>query len=115
MQPKMTPTSILTIGQVGYFLSNMKSVADAHIGDTFYEERVSRENVFPFPGYEPPKSMVFAGIYPEDPDDYEELEKSLQKLCLTDGSVHFNYESSAALGSGFRCGFLGMLHLDVFR
>lgn len=59
--------------------------------------------------------MVFAGIYPEDPDDYEELEKSLQKLCLTDGSVHFNYESSAALGSGFRCGFLGMLHLDVFR
>jgi GTP-binding protein LepA len=59
--------------------------------------------------------MVFAGIYPEDPDDYEELEKSLQKLCLTDGSVAFNYESSAALGSGFRCGFLGMLHLDVFR
>lgn len=59
--------------------------------------------------------MVFAGIYPEDPDDYEELEKSLQKLCLTDGSVHFSYESSAALGSGFRCGFLGMLHLDVFR
>jgi translation elongation factor EF-4 len=59
--------------------------------------------------------MVFAGIYPEDPDDYEELEKSLQKLCLTDGSVKFNYESSAALGSGFRCGFLGMLHLDVFR
>lgn len=59
--------------------------------------------------------MVFAGIYPEDPEDYEELEKSLEKLCLTDGSVTFNYESSAALGSGFRCGFLGMLHLDVFR
>lgn len=59
--------------------------------------------------------MVFAGIYPEDPDDYEELEKSLRKLCLTDASVTFNYESSAALGSGFRCGFLGMLHMDVFR
>lgn len=59
--------------------------------------------------------MVFAGIYPEDPEDYEELEKALHKLCLTDGSVTFNYESSAALGSGFRCGFLGMLHLDVFR
>ena len=59
--------------------------------------------------------MVFAGIYPEDPSDYEELEKSLQKLCLSDGSVSFSYESSAALGSGFRCGFLGMLHLDVFR
>ena len=93
----------------------MKSVSDAHIGDTFYDEKITRDNVDPFPGYEPPKSMVFAGIYPEDPDDYEELEKSLQKLCLTDGSVHFSYESSAALGSGFRCGFLGMLHLDVFR
>ena len=59
--------------------------------------------------------MVFAGIYAEDPDDYEELEKSLRKLCLTDGSVSLTYEQSAALGSGFRCGFLGMLHLDVFR
>lgn len=59
--------------------------------------------------------MVFSGIYPEDPDDYEELEKSLRKLCLTDGSVEIKYETSAALGSGFRCGFLGMLHLDVFR
>lgn len=59
--------------------------------------------------------MVFSGIYPEQPDDYDELEKSLHKLCLTDGSVTVQYESSAALGSGFRCGFLGMLHLDVFR
>ena len=55
----------------------MKSVSDAHIGDTFYEEKIAKENVNAFPGYEPPKSMVFAGIYPEDPDDYEELEKSL--------------------------------------
>jgi len=59
--------------------------------------------------------MVFSGIYPEDPDDYEELEKSLNKLRLTDASIEFNYESSASLGSGFRCGFLGMLHMDVFR
>lgn len=59
--------------------------------------------------------MVFSGIYPEDPDDYEELEKSLRKLILTDGSINLSYESSAALGSGFRCGFLGLLHLDVFR
>ena len=59
--------------------------------------------------------MVFSGIYPEDPDDYEELEKSLRKLILTDGSIDLSYESSAALGSGFRCGFLGLLHLDVFR
>ncbi len=65
----------------------MKSVADAHIGDTFYDEKISKEDVDPFPGYLVQKPMVFAGIYPEDPDDYEELEKSLKKLCLTDGSV----------------------------
>jgi GTP-binding protein LepA len=59
--------------------------------------------------------VVFAGVYPEDPDDYEDLEKALKKLCLTDASVHLQYEASAALGSGFRMGFLGMLHMDVFR
>jgi translation elongation factor EF-4 len=106
---------MLHTGQVGYFLSNMKSISDAHVGDTFFDEKIPKESIIPFPGYESPKAMVFAGIYSEDPDDYEELEKSLQKLCLTDGSVTFNYESSAALGSGFRCGFLGLLHLDVFR
>jgi translation elongation factor EF-4 len=73
----MVSTQILAEGQVGYFLSNMKSVSDAHIGDTFYEDRTSREEIEPFPGYANPKAMVFAGIYPEDPDDYEELEKAL--------------------------------------
>lgn len=73
----MVSTSMLAEGQVGYFLSNMKSVADAHIGDTFFEDKVGKENIEPFPGYESPKAMVFAGIYPEDPDDYEELEKAL--------------------------------------
>lgn len=93
----------------------MKSVADAHIGDTFYDERINKKDVKAFPGYITQKPMVFAGIYPEDPTEYEDLLKALHKLCLTDGSVHLNYEQSAALGSGFRCGFLGMLHLDVFR
>ncbi len=69
----------------------------------------------PYPGYEMPQPVVFAGVYPEDPDDYEDLEKALKKLALTDSSVQLNYESSAALGSGFRCGFLGLLHMDVFR
>ena len=94
------------------FISNMKEVKDARIGDTFYEEGNSVE---PFPGYETPQPVVFCGIYPEDADEYENLEKSLQKLCLTDISVSLQFESSAALGSGFRCGFLGMLHMDVFR
>jgi len=112
VQPDLKPTGLLTLGQVGYFLSNMKSVADAEIGDTFF---VEGNKVEPFPGYKSPQAVVFAGIYPEDPDDYEDLEKALTKLCLTDGSVEMQFESSTALGSGFRCGFLGMLHMDVFR
>ena len=93
----------------------MKTVSEAHVGDTFYIEGTHKDMVEPLSGYASQKHMVFAGIYPEDPGDYEELEKALQKLCLTDGSVSVTYESSAALGSGFRCGFLGMLHMDVFR
>ena len=112
MQPNLVPTGILKQGQVGYFLSNMKSVSDAQVGDTFF---VEGNKVTPYPGYKKTQAVVFAGIYPEDADDYEDLEKALLKLCLTDGSVEMNYESSAALGSGFRCGFLGMLHMDVFR
>ena len=77
VQPNLVPTSLLHVGQVGYFLSNMKSVSDAHIGDTFFDDRITRDKVQAFPGYDPPKPMVFAGIYPEDPEDYEELEKSL--------------------------------------
>ena len=112
VQPELSPTKVLKAGQVGYFLSNMKTIGDAHIGDTFYQEGSQIE---PFPGYDQPKPVVFAGIYPEDPDDYEELQKSLDVLRLNDASVSIQFEASAALGSGFRCGFLGMLHMDVFR
>ena len=111
----MKKTDFLPQGQVGYFISNMKSVSEAHIGDTFFNDTVAKEEIEPFPGYEQPQSMVFSGIYPSIPDDYDDLQKALQRLCLTDGSVTVQYEASAALGSGFRCGFLGMLHLDVFR
>jgi elongation factor 4 len=90
----------------------MKQVSDAKIGDTFYSEGTNIES---YPGYEMPQAVVFAGVYPEDPDDYEDLEKALKQLCLTDSSVRLQPEASAALGSGFRCGFLGMLHMDVFR
>jgi GTP-binding protein LepA len=90
----------------------MKSVKDAHIGDTFFKDG---EKVEPYPGYEKPQSVVYAGMYPESPDDYDELHRALDKLCLSDGSVEVQFESSAALGSGFRCGFLGLLHMDVFR
>ena len=77
---------MLKTGQVGYFLSSMKVVADAQIGDTFYQEP---NKIVPFPGYDRPMPVVFAGVYPEDPDDYEDLEKALKKLCLTDASVYF--------------------------
>lgn len=112
--PELIPTGYLKTGQVGYILSNMKSIKDAHIGDTFYIEG-TRHEITPFPGYEPPQCMVFAGFYPEDATEYENCEKAINALLLTDGSVAFKYESSVALGGGFRLGFLGMLHLDVFR
>ena len=84
VQPNLVPTGIIKAGQVGYFISNMKQVSEAKIGDTFF---VDGDKIQPYPGYEMPQSVVFAGIYPEDPDDYEDLEKALQKLCLTDSSV----------------------------
>ncbi len=111
--PELRTTGYIGCGQVGYFFSNMKSVADASIGDTFYLSGETCEQALP--GFERPQPMVFAGLYPEDPGEYEELDKALEKLMMTDGSVAKSYESSAALGNGFRMGFLGMLHMDVFR
>lgn len=112
--PHLAPTGYLGTGQVGYFLSNMKSIHDAHIGDTFYIEG-ERGKITPFPGYEKPQCMVYAGFFPEMASNYEALEKAIQSVLLTDGSVSFQYHNSLALGGGFRLGFLGMLHMDVFR
>lgn len=112
--PEMVPTGYLRTGQVGYFLSNMKHIQDAHIGDTFYIEG-EREQITPFPGYEAPQCMVYAGFYPENATEYENCEKAIKSILLTDGSVAFQYENSAALGGGFRLGFLGMLHMDIIR
>ena len=93
-------------------MTNMKSVQESRIGDTFYLEG---HQVEPLEGFRPAKPMVYAGIYPEAVDDYNILEKSIYKLALTDPSVTIVRESSAALGNGFRCGFLGILHMDVFK
>ena len=112
--PEMVPTGYLKTGQVGYILSSMKSIKDAHIGDTFYLQG-ERNEIEPFTGYEPPQCMVYAGFYPENATKYENCEKAINSVLLTDGSVDFKYESSSALGGGFRLGFLGMLHMDVFR
>lgn len=112
MYPEPTPTDALYTGQVGYIIAGMKSVKDALVGDTFY---LSKKPVTPLPGFKRSKPMVFAGIYPVEASEYEELKDAIEKLTLNDPSVHVEKESSVALGFGFRCGFLGLLHLDVFK
>jgi len=112
MHPEPTPTGMLYPGQVGYLITGMKSVKEARVGDTFYH---TGKIVTPLPGFEPAKSMVFAGIYPVESSEFEELRDAVEKLTLNDPSVHVEKESSNALGFGFRCGFLGLLHMDVFK
>ncbi|KAJ3147739.1 Translation factor guf1 mitochondrial [Geranomyces variabilis] len=112
MFPNQVSTASLESGQVGYVVLGMKTTRDAHIGDTFYREGSPVEA---FPGFEPAKSMVFAGMYPIDSVDYTKLQEALDRLTLNDASVSVAKESSVALGQGFRLGFLGTLHMDVFR
>lgn len=112
MYPEMVATGELYTGQVGYIVAGLKTVREARVGDTFYH---TKKPVEALPGFKPAKSMVFAGIYPVDTSDYDLLRDSVEKLTLNDPSVHVEKESSTALGFGFRCGFLGLLHMDVFR
>jgi len=112
MYPDPTSTEILYPGQVGYIIAGMKTVKEARIGDTIYH---TKKPIKPLPGFKPAKPMVFAGIYPVESVKYEDLKDAVEKLTLNDPSVHVEKESSAALGFGFRCGFLGLFHLDVFK
>jgi len=112
MYPDQTPTDELYAGQVGYLVAGMKTVKEARVGDTIYH---TKKEVTPFPGFKPAKSMVFAGIYPIDNSDFDALRDAVEKLTLNDASVRVEKKSSVALGLGFRCGFLGLLHMDVFK
>lgn len=112
MYPEPTATNVLYTGQVGYIIAGMKTVKEARVGDTLYHQK---KEVEPLPGFKPAKSMVFAGVYPVESSQYENLKDAVEKLTLNDPSVHVEKESSTALGFGFRCGFLGLLHLDVFK
>ncbi|MBU1008265.1 translation elongation factor 4 [Candidatus Dependentiae bacterium] len=112
MYPEPTPTDVLYTGQVGYIIAGMKTVKEARVGDTLYHAKYP---VKPLPGFKPAKSMVFAGVYPVESSNYENLKDAIEKLTLNDPSVHVEKESSTALGFGFRCGFLGLLHMDVFK
>ncbi|KAF9052993.1 translation factor GUF1, mitochondrial [Panaeolus papilionaceus] len=112
MYPEEVPMKTLNAGQVGYIACNMKESSEAHIGDTIH--RVG-EVVEPMAGFQPAKAMVFAGVYPIESSDFPKLEESINRLTLTDRSVTVQRESSTALGQGCRLGFLGTLHMDVFR
>ena len=107
------PRDKLVSGEVGYIISGVKDVRDVKVGDTI--TTVHSPAIKPLLGFEEVKPMVFAGIYPVDTEDYEELKKSLEKLQLNDASLTYTPESSAALGFGFRCGFLGMLHMEIIQ
>lgn len=111
--PIMTPVETLYTGEVGYVATGLKNVADSQVGDTITDTASPAES--PLAGYRPAKSMVFAGLYPVENNDYQVLREALGKLGLNDASLHFEPESSNALGFGFRCGFLGLLHMEVVR
>ncbi|KAH9848906.1 GTP-binding protein lepa [Lenzites betulinus] len=112
MYPEEVSTDCLRPGQVGFVACSMKESSEAHIGDTFYRVGLPVE---PMPGFKPAKAMVYAGVYPVDSTDFLKLEESIKRLSLTDRSVEVTRETSSALGQGCRLGFLGTLHMDVFR
>jgi GTP-binding protein LepA len=111
--PQRRPCERLQAGQVGYLICNIKSVADVHIGDTITIPGDGRAE--PLPGYKLPQRMVYCGLYPADGQDFEELRDALEKLSINDPSFEYQPETSDALGFGFRCGFLGLLHMEIIQ
>jgi len=111
--PKAVPVDELAVGEVGFVVANIKKISDAKIGDTITES--TRPAVEPFPGFKPLKPMVFAGFYPVEGHEYPQLRDALEKLRLNDASFFYEPETSIALGFGFRCGFLGLLHMEIVQ
>ena len=109
------PFTVNTIhaGEVGFFICGIKSIRDVTVGDTITHAK--QENVKPLPGFQKVKPMVFAGLFPVESQDFKELETALEKLALNDSSLSYEVETSAALGFGFRCGFLGLLHMEIVQ
>jgi len=112
-QPKLTPAPIIRSGEIGYVVTGVKSVADARVGDTITD--VKKPAAEPLPGYREVRSMVYASLFTKEGDDYPLLREGLAKLKLNDASLTFEPEHSQALGHGFRCGFLGLLHVDIVQ
>ena len=111
--PTMTPVDTLSAGEVGYVVTGLKDVSRLRVGDTLTS--VKHPATEPLPGYKDVKPMVFAGLYPTDSDDYPELRDALERLKLNDAALLYEPETSQALGFGFRCGFLGLLHMEIVR
>ncbi len=112
-QINLVSKGILEAGDVGYFIAGIKNISDIRVGDTITLK--NRPSDKPLPGFKEVKSVVFSSIYPVDSNDYEELQSAIERLKLNDASLTYEKDSSAALGFGFRCGFLGMLHLEVIQ
>lgn len=110
--PKRTPRDSLSAGEVGYVIAGIKDIDGAPVGDTI---TISGNESAPLPGFKPVKPRVFAGLFPISSEDFEDLREALRKLRLNDAALHFEPESSDALGFGFRCGFLGMLHMEIIQ
>jgi GTP-binding protein LepA len=113
LTPKVVPAAGLGTGEVGYLITGEKEIGKIKVGDTVTTARRGADQ--PLPGYAEPKPMVFSGIFPTDGDDFEDLREALDKLSLNDGSLVWEPETSKALGFGFRCGFLGLLHMEIVR
>ena len=111
--PRMVPVDDLGPGEMGYITAAIKTVADVAVGDTITDDRLPATT--PLPGFKPSVPVVWCGLFPVDADDFEKLRDSLAKLRLNDASFHFEAETSAALGFGYRCGFLGLLHLEIIQ
>ena len=111
--PKKTPVDMLGPGEIGYLTAQIKEVADTKVGDTITDDRRPTDTALP--GFKPSVPVVFCGIFPVDANDFEDLRAAMGKLRLNDASFEFEMETSAALGFGFRCGFLGLLHLEIIR
>jgi GTP-binding protein LepA len=113
MSPQRRPMPALTAGEVGYVVTGLKDVSRLRVGDTLTSRRGSA--LSPLPGYKDVKPMVFAGLFPTDSDDYPDLRDALERLKLNDAALMYEPETSQALGFGFRCGFLGLLHMEIVR
>ncbi|MCK6470378.1 MAG: translation elongation factor 4 [Planctomycetes bacterium] len=115
LTPKDTPVDFLEAGDVGYVNATIRDIHQVKVGDTIESALTARDSIPPLPGYREPQPMVFCGLYPSNNEAFETLKRALEKLVLNDSALQFQAENSAALGFGFRCGFLGLLHMSIVQ